>query len=350
MSCHKSLGMLITPESMQRAFEILAQELSRADDTFVDPPIPVELIVEQLRKDGSTFWSEVRAGFLRRPDGTPYGGLGIARDITERVQLEEKEREKAAALAAAEVSRQYAAELKDIITIAAHELRLPATVFKGYSKVLLEHRDELDAAAVDKALTEIDVASVRLNNMVADLFETSLIEQGRMSLRRASVSPPYLLRQAAEGMSPRKPEGRLNVRPGEPRYPVEVDPDRICRVLTVLMDNALKYSPQDSRVDVWFEQDESETRFNVLDRGPGIPESDREKVFIRFYQVGDVDHHSHTGLGLGLYIARSIVEKHGGWIRVAPGEEGGSIFSFGLPRHPAKAEPDESPPEDPSSA
>lgn len=329
---HQSLGMLITPESLQSAFAVLAKEIDRADETFVDPPIPVGMLVEQYRKDGSTFWSETRAGFLRYPDGTPYGGIGISRDITERILLEEGEREKAAAEAAAEVSERYAAELKDIITIAAHELRLPATVFKGYSKVLLEHRDELDTDTVNKALSEIDAASVRLNNMVADLFETSLIEQGRMSLRRASVSPPYLVRQAAEGISPRRPGGRLDIRPGEVRYPIKVDPDRVCRVLMILMDNALKYSPEGSLVEAWFEQDEAETRFCVLDRGPGIPEADRERVFIRFYQVGDVDHHSHTGLGLGLYIARSIVELHGGWIRVAPGEEGGSVFSFGLPR------------------
>jgi PAS domain S-box-containing protein len=328
----QSLGMLITPESLQNAFKVLAEELSRADETYVNPPIPVGMLVEQYRKDGSTFWSEVRAGFLRRPDGTPYGGLGISRDITERIQLEEKEREKAAALAAADVSKQYAAELKNIITIAAHELRLPATVFKGYSNILLEHRDELDADTVNKALTEIYDASTRLNNLVADLFETSLIEQGRMSLNRTPIAPASLIRMAKEGLSHRRPGGRLNFRRCEEKYPIEVDSERVCRILMVLMDNALKYSPEGSRVEAWFEQDEQETTYHVLDQGPGIPEADREKVFLRFYQVGDVDHHSHTGLGLGLHIARSIVELHGGWIKVEPGNEGGSHFSFGLPR------------------
>lgn len=330
----KTIGDLITPDSMERALRRREEELAKAEETFVDPPIPVGLVVQQLRKDGTTFWSEVRTGFLRRPDGTPYGILGVSRDISERVLLEEKERERAAAQAAAEVSAGYAAELKDIITIAAHELRLPATVFKGYSKVLLEHRERLDEAAVDKALAEIDAASVHLNNMVGDLFETSLIEQKKVRLRRELISPPCLLRQAAEGMNPRRPSCGLRIRPGEPEYAVEADRERVCRVLRVLMDNAVKYSPQGSPVDAWFEQDDEETRFCVLDRGPGVPEAEREKVFARFYQAGNADHHPHAGLGLGLYIARSIVEEHGGWIRVEPGGAGGSLFSFGLPRLP----------------
>ena len=99
----------------------------------------------------------------------------------------------------------------------------------------------------------------------------------------------------------------------------------------ILMDNALKYSPVQSPVDIWFEQGETETSFHVLDRGPGIPADDAEKVFKRFYQVEDVSYHSHPGLGLGLYIAKSIVELHEGWISVEPGKEGGSLFSFGLP-------------------
>ncbi len=113
------------------------------------------------------------------------------------------------------------------------------------------------------------------------------------------------------------------------------------------MDNALKYSPQGVAGGRLVEQDESETRFTVLDLGPGIPEADREKVFIRFYQVGDVDHHSHTGLGLGL------TSPGPSWRSTAGGSDGcraggGSIFSFGLPRHPAVEAP-RPPPEGPSS-
>ena len=72
----------------------------------------------------------------------------------------------------------------------------------------------------------------------------------------------------------------------------------------------------------------------MADRGSGIPEDDRERVFERFYQVEDADHHSIPGIGLGLYIARSIMEAHGGWIRVEPREGGGSVFSFGVPNSP----------------
>jgi PAS domain S-box-containing protein len=328
----ESLGKLITPESLQGAFEVLAKELSRADETHVDPPIPVGMLVEQYRKDGSTFWSEVRAGFLRRPDGTPYGGLGVSRDITERIQLGEAERENAAAVAAAEVSARYAEELKDIITIAAHELRLPATLFKGYSRILLDYRNKMGEEAVGKALSEIDAASMRLNQLVASLLETSLIEQKKMSLDLSPLSPSALVDRAIEGIDPWGSTGRLIFRDHEEGPEISLDAEKITRVLMILMDNALKYSPDQSPVDIWFEQGEEETLFHVLDRGPGIPADDIEKVFNRFYQVEDASYHSHPGLGLGLYIAKSIVELHDGWISVEPGEEGGSLFSFGLPR------------------
>lgn len=328
----QSLGKLITPESLQSAFEVLAKELSKADETYVDPPIPVEMLVEQYRKDGSTFPSEIRAGFLRRPDGTPCGGLGVSRDITERIKLEAAERENAAAVAAAEVSARYAEELRDIITIAAHELRMPATVFKGYSKILLGYRNKMGEEAVNKALLEIDAASMRLNQLVASLLETSLIEQEKMSLDLSPASPSSLIDQAIEGIDPWGSTGRFTFLAHAEGPEIDVDSEKITRVLMILMENALKYSPDQSPVDIWYEQGEEETSFYVLDRGPGIPADDAEKVFNRFYQVDDMKHRSQSGLGLGLYIAKSIVEMHGGWISVEPGEQGGSLFSFGIPR------------------
>ncbi|MBU4174641.1 MAG: sensor histidine kinase [Actinobacteria bacterium] len=115
---------------------------------------------------------------------------------------------------------------------------------------------------------------------------------------------------------------------------IEVDGEKLKNVLGILLENAVSYSPEGSAIDIWFEQSDEGTVFHVADRGSGIPEDDRERVFERFYQVEDADHHSIPGIGLGLYIARSIMEAHGGWIRVEPREGGGSVFSFGVPNSP----------------
>jgi len=111
------------------------------------------------------------------------------------------------------------------------------------------------------------------------------------------------------------------------------------QALLILLDNASRYSPAGSEVELWYERRPSEVVFSVADRGPGLSEADRRNVFERFYQVEDAAHHSGPGLGLGLYIASRIAEAHGGWIKADPRPGGGSVFSFGLPARPPGHEP-----------
>lgn len=101
--------------------------------------------------------------------------------------------------------------------------------------------------------------------------------------------------------------------------------------LVILLDNAAKFSPARSEIRVWSERVYGSVLFHVSDRGSGVPEEHRERIFDRFYQVEDSLHHSNPGLGLGLNVAKRIVEAHGGWIGVRPAPGGGSIFSFAIP-------------------
>ena len=113
---------------------------------------------------------------------------------------------------------------------------------------------------------------------------------------------------------------------------LEADPEHIGQVLVILTENASRFAPEGSMVEVELDsRKEGEAMVSVMDRGPGVPEGDREKIFERFYQVDDDAHHSLGGIGLGLYIAREIVESHGGRIWHEPREGGGSIFRFTLP-------------------
>ncbi len=110
-----------------------------------------------------------------------------------------------------------------------------------------------------------------------------------------------------------------------------LDPDKFVRLMVILLDNAVKYSPRGSSVDICLGQSGSEALVSVLDRGAGIPERERSRIFDRFYQSEEVLHHSTPGLGLGLYIAKRIVEAHGGRIWCEAREGGGSVFRFTMP-------------------
>jgi two-component system sensor histidine kinase KdpD len=111
-----------------------------------------------------------------------------------------------------------------------------------------------------------------------------------------------------------------------------VDRVRLIAVLDQLLENADKYSPEAVPVLVTLESGPDGPLVSVLDRGPGIPEPDRERVFGRFYQVEDALHHTKPGMGLGLYIARRIVDAHGGRIWCEPRAGGGSAFRFSIPK------------------
>jgi len=102
-------------------------------------------------------------------------------------------------------------------------------------------------------------------------------------------------------------------------------------VLVILLDNAVNHSPDDSGIEVVAEPRDGEVLISVLDQGVGVPGKDRKLIFERFYQVEDALHHTSPGMGLGLYIAREIVEAHGGRIWYEPREGGGSIFRFTVP-------------------
>jgi signal transduction histidine kinase len=108
-----------------------------------------------------------------------------------------------------------------------------------------------------------------------------------------------------------------------------VDPERIHDLLVILMDNAVKYSPEVTDVEVTIEAAEDEV--SVLDRGIGVSAEHREKIFERFYQVEEAQYHSTPGLGLGLFLARQIVDGHGGRLCYETREGGGSAFRFTLP-------------------
>ncbi len=225
-------------------------------------------------------------------------------------------------------------ELKDFIDVASHELRHPVTVIKGYSATLREHWDELDGEGRFNLLSALEEGADRLARMAEMLLDVSHLERGRLRLEKGQVEAVSLARRAVDEMRARGFTHRFRVVSTAEELRIDADEGRIFQVMAILLENAVLYSPPGSEVEVELKEVDGRLQVSVLDRGVGICEKDRERVFERFYQVEDALHHSVPGMGLGLYIAREIVEGHGGSIWNEPRPGGGTAFRFTLPLPP----------------
>lgn len=271
-------------------------------------------------RDGSALWTIVSTTPLRDKDGKYTGTLVMLTDISKRKKAEE-------------LIKKNSEELKNLIEIAAHELRHPATVFRGYAQILMEDWEDLDRETIQNALSRIDAATTRLMRLVISLLETSRIERGKIDLSLSEVDPVAPVMRVVEEFRLREVDRELRLT-CEVLGKEEMDAEKVKQVLVILIDNAAKYSDKKCPIDIECVKVEGEIVYRIADLGPGISDEDKERIFERFYQVEDVLHHSVPGIGLGLYIAKVIVEVQGGWISEEPRDGGGSVFSFGIPCRP----------------
>ncbi len=218
--------------------------------------------------------------------------------------------------------------LKDFIDVASHELRHPITILKGYSALLRGQRDKIDATTQDIFLEIIEHGSDRLNALVNGLLAISGIERGRFEVRREIRSLVPLIERSVDEMGVRGFNNDFTSRISGDLEECSVDGEKFVQLMVILMENAVKYSPSGSPIEVEAGVTEEGVLVSVLDRGMGITEDNLERIFDRFFQEEEVAHHSKPGMGMGLYIARNIVEAHGGRIWCEARLGGGSIFRF----------------------
>ena len=221
--------------------------------------------------------------------------------------------------------------LKDFIDIASHELRHPITLMKGYALMMRDFGDKMDDMAKTESLNMIDEGAGRLDLLVKELLDVSRIERGRFKIDQRRVNLKPLMERAVKEMEDKGRENRFIISVDDEVGSLELDTEKIIGVLVILLDNAVNNSPKGSQVELTAESADGGAVVSVLDRGRGIPEEQRKLIFERFFQVEDAQHHSTPGMGLGLYIAREIIEHHGGTIWCEPREDGGTAFRFTIP-------------------
>lgn len=236
-------------------------------------------------------------------------------------------------------AREDAARLKEeFLSAAAHDLRTPLTVVLGQAELIERRLNRDPAAPVDRAGVSRMVSEARrLRDLISELLDAQRLEQPATPMERSPVD----LRDLVEAVRSRQLDHGVAMPVIGPDMSVmaSVDRMRIEQVLDNLVENALKYSLDGAAPEIRVWEEAGEARFEVIDRGVGIPAHERERIFDRFYRASNAQGITDTGMGLGLYICRRIVEEHGGRIWVEPTPGGGSTFCVALPIHSTSVEP-----------
>ncbi len=211
----------------------------------------------------------------------------------------------------------------------AHDLRTPLSVILGYTEALSEGK--LDGSS--EVFGAMHEEAQHLQRLIEDLRTLSLADAGELPLMQRSVKPVTLLEQVAIAHKPRAQDKHISIEvKASQRLPeIRIDPDRMAQVLGNLVSNALRYTPVQGHIRLVAEGADGNVMLKVIDNGLGIPAEDLPYIFDRFYRA-DRSRQLHEGeSGLGLSIAKSIVEAHGGSITVEsiPGE--GSTFTIAIP-------------------
>ena len=283
----------------------------------------------RVRRDGTRFWANVVITALHGADGRLRGFAKVTRDLTERKRGEDAlrgiaERERAAA----DELRSVDAMRRELVTIVAHDLRGPVSVTEHLLDLLLDQWDELDDRQRRHKVEQVRGRTEALGSLTDDVFDIALIDAGRLEVVTERMDVGAIVRRAASDVLPADDSGRIHLAVAE-RVHAMGDERRTWQVLTNLFSNALKYGAGDAPVEVSVDRSDRQVMIGVRDSGPGIADKDQERIFDRFTRLPHAD--GTPGSGLGLFIARSLVEAQGGTITVSSSEGAGATFWVALP-------------------
>lgn len=216
----------------------------------------------------------------------------------------------------------------------SHEFRTPLSTLTASMELLLDEQETFSLAEVRQLLKPTHVSLLSLQTLIDNLLESSGIEAGHFSLRRRRLHINQVITNAVNIARPLLERRKQTLSLAEPpQLPeMEADPARLTQALVNLLTNASKYSPIGKPIDLQVERQAAALRICVADRGSGIPAAERHNLFHSFVRLNAADEEQY-GIGLGLYVVKTIVEAHGGQVGVSDRPGGGSIFWFELPYH-----------------
>ena len=248
---------------------------------------------------------------LRDAAGAIVGALAVVSDITEALELD---------------------RLKDqFIRVIAHELKTPVTIVKGYAKAIADTLGRELSPAVARMVDALNRGADRIDRMVCELLDAQQLAVGRLHIVEERIDLHDLLQQAVDAAARKTSMHRVRLRHAD-RVSLTGDRERLREVMRILLDNAVRYSPKGGDVEVDLTVSDGGAVVSVRDQGVGIAHERQPRIFERFYRAHTDTPYDFGGTGLGLYVAKTLVELHQGamWFESTEGQ--GSRFSFRLPQ------------------
>jgi len=291
------------------------------------------LVLRWRHKDGSYRYLETSATPILDEAGELRGFRGTDRDVTERVRAEE-ERERLLALERAQNQRLRELDrLKDeFIALVSHELRTPLTSIRGYTELLINGEAGELTDEQHQFLGVVERNSHRLLDLVGDLLFLAQIEAGKLALELGAVDLAAVASESVEAARPAAENKDVTLTLATGPVPLLAgDCGRLSQVLDNLVSNAVKFTPAGGRVDVRVREQGGRAEIEVRDSGIGIPATEQDRLFERFFRSSNATERAIQGTGLGLAIAKAIVDAHGGRIAVKSDEGAGTVFRVVLP-------------------
>lgn len=334
-------GLGLTPEKVagKTDYDIFGKEraaLMAKDDEFVmsKGKAIIDKVERSTRADGEDNYVSTTKIPRYDEQGRVVGLIGITRDITRRMSLEHIREEKEAVEKKLRAAEELNRIKSEFVSVVSHELRTPLTIIKEAVMLLL---DEVVGGITDKQRQVLNTAenSVRrLKGIIEDLLDVARIETGRLKLHYSLINLNDLLKDGADFFKKQALDKGISLEYALPKEQVNIflDHNRINQVIANLITNALKFTEEDGSIRIELKELEDKVRLCVEDTGIGIAKADVARLFNKFTQVANNSQAHSKGVGLGLSIAKELVNAHGGEIWVESKLGVGSKFYFTLPR------------------
>ncbi len=251
------------------------------------------------------------------------------------LQIRQERMAKEESLARQKVLEEEAGRQKEFLSLTSHQLFTPLSIIRGFVSMLNDENYGKLEPKQKAAVGEVYANTKRMINLVSELLSISRIQSGTFELKKTSTKIGDILKNVVDQFQKTRPKNNvLLICQTHDTKPINVDADKIRNCIYNLVDNAIKYTPQ-GKIRIESEQNEKVTTVKIIDEGVGIKEEGREKLFQPFFRGKDILELDNQGTGLGLYITRLIIEKHGGkiWAEKNPpaGGRRGATFTFEIP-------------------
>lgn len=262
------------------------------------------------KKNGTLYYEEETIAPVKNKQGKIRYFVSAGRDVTKRKKQE--------------IQTEY------FISMASHELKTPLTTIKAYTQLLQKKIDKKNNAQQHYYLSKINNKVDFLTRLINNLLDVSRIKSGKLEYDKKIYDFDWMIKELVEDLQ-RGIDSHQLILKGKTQKQVNVDKNRIGEVVTNLINNAIKYSPEANKIIINHNDTNGSVIVSVQDFGIGIPKSQQKKIFDLFYQIKDKENTNIVGLGIGLYLASEIINAHKGKLWIESEKNKGSIFYFSLP-------------------